>query len=80
MASLTTILDMVKVMSFAVQEGKMAVHCHAGLGRTGLQHEQSGIAQICICTLEIYQFFNLYFASFRCVVGLLFGLYNSYER
>jgi len=35
-ASLTTILDMVKVMSFAVQEGRMAVHCHAGLGRTGL--------------------------------------------
>lgn len=34
-ASLTTILDMVKVMSFAMQEGKMAVHCHAGLGRTG---------------------------------------------
>jgi len=34
-ASLTTILDMVKVMSFAVQEGNMAVHCHAGLGRTG---------------------------------------------
>ncbi|KAK3536641.1 hypothetical protein QTP86_015442 [Hemibagrus guttatus] len=33
-ASLTTILDMVKVMSFAVQEGKMAIHCHAGLGRT----------------------------------------------
>lgn len=35
-ASLTTILDMVKVMSFAVQEGKLAVHCHAGLGRTGV--------------------------------------------
>ncbi|CAB1422758.1 unnamed protein product [Pleuronectes platessa] len=35
-ASLTTILDMVKVMSFAVQEGNMAVHCHAGLGRTGV--------------------------------------------
>lgn len=35
MASLTTILDMVKVMSFAIQEGKMAIHCHAGLGRTG---------------------------------------------
>lgn len=34
-ASLTTILDMVKVMSFSMQEGKMAVHCHAGLGRTG---------------------------------------------
>ncbi|KAL4655877.1 protein tyrosine phosphatase domain-containing protein 1-like [Arapaima gigas] len=35
-ASLTTILDMVKVMSFAIQEGKIAVHCHAGLGRTGV--------------------------------------------
>ncbi|KAI4878343.1 hypothetical protein NFI96_033690 [Prochilodus magdalenae] len=35
-ASLTTILDMVKVMSFAMQEGKMAIHCHAGLGRTGV--------------------------------------------
>ncbi|XP_054641341.1 protein tyrosine phosphatase domain-containing protein 1 isoform X1 [Dunckerocampus dactyliophorus] len=35
-ASLTTVLDMVKVMSFAIQEGKIAVHCHAGLGRTGV--------------------------------------------
>ncbi|XP_032979682.1 protein tyrosine phosphatase domain-containing protein 1 isoform X5 [Rhinolophus ferrumequinum] len=34
-ASLTTILDMVKVMTFALQEGKVAIHCHAGLGRTG---------------------------------------------
>ncbi|KAM3842240.1 LOW QUALITY PROTEIN: protein tyrosine phosphatase domain-containing protein 1-like [Diretmus argenteus] len=33
-APLTTILDMVK--SFAIQEGKMTVHCHAGLGRTGV--------------------------------------------
>ncbi|XP_068187051.1 protein tyrosine phosphatase domain-containing protein 1 [Antennarius striatus] len=35
-ASLTTVLDMVKVMAFALQEGKIAVHCHAGLGRTGV--------------------------------------------
>ncbi|XP_062955979.1 protein tyrosine phosphatase domain-containing protein 1 isoform X2 [Cynocephalus volans] len=35
-ASLTTLLDMVKVMTFALQEGKVAVHCHAGLGRTGV--------------------------------------------
>lgn len=35
MASLTTVLDMMKVMAFALQEGKIAVHCHAGLGRTG---------------------------------------------
>ena len=30
--SLATILDMVKVMQFALSEGKVAVHCHAGLG------------------------------------------------
>ncbi|XP_029995126.1 protein tyrosine phosphatase domain-containing protein 1 [Sphaeramia orbicularis] len=35
-ATLTTVLDMVKVMAFALQEGKIAVHCHAGLGRTGV--------------------------------------------
>lgn len=35
-ANLTTVLDMVKVMAFALQEGKIAVHCHAGLGRTGI--------------------------------------------
>lgn len=34
--SLETILDMVKVMTFALSEGKVAVHCHAGLGRTGV--------------------------------------------
>ncbi|XP_029912231.1 protein tyrosine phosphatase domain-containing protein 1 [Myripristis murdjan] len=35
-ANLTAMLDMVKVMAFAIQEGKIAVHCHAGLGRTGV--------------------------------------------
>ncbi|XP_068453292.1 protein tyrosine phosphatase domain-containing protein 1 [Clinocottus analis] len=35
-ANLTTVLDMVKVMAFALQDGKIAVHCHAGLGRTGV--------------------------------------------
>ncbi|KAK7878648.1 hypothetical protein WMY93_030484 [Mugilogobius chulae] len=34
--SLTAVLDMVKVMAFALQEGKVAIHCHAGLGRTGV--------------------------------------------
>uniref|UniRef100_UPI003590145C protein tyrosine phosphatase domain-containing protein 1-like n=1 Tax=Myxine glutinosa TaxID=7769 RepID=UPI003590145C len=34
--SLTAILDMVKVLTFALQEGKVAIHCHAGLGRTGV--------------------------------------------
>lgn len=36
MANLTMMLDIVKVMAFALQEGKIAIHCHAGLGRTGI--------------------------------------------
>ncbi|XP_069485590.1 protein tyrosine phosphatase domain-containing protein 1-like isoform X2 [Ambystoma mexicanum] len=35
-ASVMRILDVVKVMAFALHEGKVAVHCHAGLGRTGV--------------------------------------------
>lgn len=34
--TLPSLLDMVKVMDFALSEGKVAVHCHAGLGRTGV--------------------------------------------
>ena len=34
--SMANLLDMVKVLSFALAEGKVAVHCHAGLGRTGV--------------------------------------------
>ena len=30
--SLANVLDMVRVMQFALSEGKVAVHCHAGLG------------------------------------------------
>lgn len=34
-SSLVGIIDGVKVLAFAVKEGRVAVHCHAGLGRTG---------------------------------------------
>lgn len=34
--TLPSLLDMVKVMDFTLGEGKVAVHCHAGLGRTGV--------------------------------------------
>ena len=40
------LLDIVKVLTFSMQEGKVGVHCHAGLGRTG---------QVIACYL-IYQF------------------------
>uniref|UniRef100_A0A4W5QXI8 Tyrosine specific protein phosphatases domain-containing protein n=1 Tax=Hucho hucho TaxID=62062 RepID=A0A4W5QXI8_9TELE len=35
-SSLVGMMDGVKVLAFAVKEGKVAVHCHAGLGRTGV--------------------------------------------
>ncbi|CAH8496329.1 unnamed protein product [Schistosoma turkestanicum] len=35
-ASLQFILDTVMVIQFAIFRGKVAVHCHAGLGRTGV--------------------------------------------
>ncbi|KAK2842168.1 hypothetical protein Q5P01_012368 [Channa striata] len=35
-SSLVGIIDMVKVLAFSVKEGRVAVHCHAGLGRTGV--------------------------------------------
>ena len=34
--ALKSVLDMVKVIEFAIHEGKVAIHCHAGLGRTGV--------------------------------------------
>ncbi|XP_067935923.1 protein tyrosine phosphatase domain-containing protein 1-like [Watersipora subatra] len=34
--SMSALLDMVKVMQFAISEGKVAIHCHAGKGRTGV--------------------------------------------
>ena len=34
--TLKSVLDMVKVVDFATCEGKVAIHCHAGLGRTGV--------------------------------------------
>ncbi|XP_056645749.1 uncharacterized protein LOC130450997 [Diorhabda sublineata] len=35
-ATITSLLNMVKVMAFALTEGRVAIHCHAGLGRTGV--------------------------------------------
>ena len=35
--SIVNLLDMVKVFSFAVDQGKVAIHCHAGLGEHYLE-------------------------------------------
>lgn len=74
MASLTTILDMVKVMSFAVQEGKMAIHCHAGLGRTGTEFQFKSLCIFVKCS------FTVFFSSCRCFASLLLGVHIPDER
>ncbi|XP_025837410.1 protein tyrosine phosphatase domain-containing protein 1 isoform X1 [Agrilus planipennis] len=33
---LSALINMVKVLAFAITEGRVAIHCHAGLGRTGV--------------------------------------------
>lgn len=53
MANLTTVLDIVKVMAFALQEGKVAVHCHAGLGRTGRRYSMVSINTATILHLQV---------------------------
>uniref|UniRef100_A0AAR5P150 Protein tyrosine phosphatase domain-containing protein 1 n=1 Tax=Dendroctonus ponderosae TaxID=77166 RepID=A0AAR5P150_DENPD len=35
-ATFEGLLNMVKVIAFALTEGRVAIHCHAGLGRTGV--------------------------------------------
>ena len=35
--TVVNLLDMVKVFRFAVDQGKVAVHCHAGLGKHYLE-------------------------------------------
>ncbi|XP_063731705.1 protein tyrosine phosphatase domain-containing protein 1 isoform X1 [Eleginops maclovinus] len=35
-SSLVGLIDGVKVLAFALKEGRVAVHCHAGLGRSGV--------------------------------------------
>ncbi|KAJ4937919.1 hypothetical protein JOQ06_002548 [Pogonophryne albipinna] len=35
-SSLVGLIDGVKVLAFALREGRVAVHCHAGLGRSGV--------------------------------------------
>jgi len=44
--SIVNLLDMVKVFTFAVDQGKVAVHCHAGLGELKLEFILSNICLV----------------------------------
>src|SRR4051812_11833762 len=34
-SSVSNLINVVKVVGFALRHGRVAIHCHAGLGRTG---------------------------------------------
>lgn len=80
MANLTTVLDIVKVMAFALQEGKVAVHCHAGLGRTGRSYLTMSVNAARILHLHISPIsFKCserlpFFSSPRCAFGMFLSL------
>lgn len=47
--SLVGLIDGVKVLAFAVREGRVAVHCHAGLGRTGTDKHTVSVYVHTVC-------------------------------
>lgn len=58
--SLVGLIDGVKVLAFAVREGRVAVHCHAGLGRTGTDKHTVSVyvhtvcVSLCTCNARVY--------------------------
>lgn len=54
--SLVGIIDGVKVLAFAVRQGRVAVHCHAGLGRTGTSQHTASALLVCsfLCSVLLF--------------------------
>lgn len=78
-SSLVGLIDGVKVLAFAVREGRVAVHCHAGLGRTGRNKHTCYIYCI-IHPVHRHSIFTM-FASVSlslCSTGVLIACYLIY--
>lgn len=69
-SSLVGIIDGVKVLAFAVREGRVAVHCHAGLGRTGTINTPLSTVHVhTVCVSLHYVMLSCMISVFAC--GLL---------
>lgn len=77
-SSLVGIIDGVKVLAFAVREGRVAVHCHAGLGRTGRNKQTCCIYCSCKNCLSTYAhaMSSCAFIVFACM-SLLCSCYST---
>lgn len=71
-SSLEGMVDAVKVLAFSVQEGKVAVHCHAGLGRTG---ELQFLYQYFQCKFSDILFSLISILLYRCSYRMLSSLH-----
>lgn len=77
-SSLVGIIDGVKVLAFAVQEGSVAVHCHAGLGRTGMNTVNVHSVRACAYVI-LWSMVAHVSLLHRCPDSLLPGLHPAYQ-
>lgn len=78
-SSLGRIIDGVKVLAFAVREGRVAIHCHAGLGRTGTTKHICCIYCSCMCLGGTHVMLPCIFSVFvLCSTGVLIACYLIY--
>lgn len=83
-SSLAGIIDMVKVLAFTVKEGRVAVHCHAGLGRTGIVHGSSACTVCQHVHLLSSQVYSVCLSAcvccvLRCPHRLLLDLHSAHQ-
>lgn len=77
--SMTSLLDMVKVMQFAISEGKVAVHCHAGKGKLLYAIVVVTVFPSCSDSFHVSCYLSTTCSFIFRLIGVVFS-YRSYWR